>query len=153
MIFREALTTDISQMQVVRNIVKENVLSNPALVTDEDYKDYITKRGKGWICKINDTIVGFAICDLLDDNIWALFVHPNFDKRGIGKTLHTLMMDWYFAQNKEMCWLSTAPNSRAEKFYAMQGWKAVGIYGKGETKFEMTKLGWVTPNSGSPGKL
>jgi GNAT superfamily N-acetyltransferase len=143
MIFREALTDDIPQMQVVRNTVKENILSNPTLVTDDDYKEYITKRGKGWVCRINNTIVGFAICDLVDDNIWALFVHPNFDKKGIGKTLHKLMMDWYFAQNKKMCWLSTEPNSRAEKFYAMQGWKTVGIYGKGETKFEITKDTWA----------
>jgi GNAT superfamily N-acetyltransferase len=153
MIFREATITDISQMQIVRNAVKENVLSNPALVKDEDYVVFITQRGKGWVCEIDNTIVGFAICDLVDDNIWALFVHPNFDKRGIGKTLHKLMMDWYFAQGKEKCWLSTAPNSRAEKFYEMQGWKVVGVYGKGETKFEIAKLGWVTPKTGSPGKL
>lgn len=153
MIFREAIINDIPQMQIVRNAVKENVLSNPALVKDEDYVEYLTKRGKGWICEIDYMVVGFAICDLIDDNIWALFVHPSFDKQGIGKTLHKLMMDWYFAQGKQMCWLSTEPNSRAEKFYEMQGWKNGGIYGKGETKFEMTKLGWVTPKSGSPGKL
>jgi GNAT superfamily N-acetyltransferase len=152
MIYREATTDDIAQMQIVRNAVKENVLSNPALVPDKDYVLYLTLRGKGWVCQMDETIVGFAIADLIDNNIWALFVLPNFDKRGIGKTLHKLMMDWYFAQGKELCWLSTEPNSRAEKFYEMQGWKAVGIYGKGETKFEMTKLGWVTPKSGSPGK-
>jgi GNAT superfamily N-acetyltransferase len=152
MIYREAKTDDIAQMQIVRNSVTENVLSNPDLVKDKDYVDYLTTRGKGWICEVENTIVGFAICDLVEDNIWALFVHPNFDKRGIGKTLHKLMMDWYFAQGKQMCWLSTEPNSRAEKFYTMQGWQAAGVYGKGEIKFELTKLGWVTPISGSPGK-
>ncbi len=152
MIFREAIITDITQMQIVRNAVKENVLSNPDLVKDIDYVDYIVTRGKGWIGEIDNTIVGFAICDLVDENIWALFVHPNFDKRGIGKTLHKLMIDWYFTQGKELCWLSTEPNSRAEKFYEMQGWKVVGVYGKGETKFEITKLGWVTPKSDSSGK-
>ncbi|MBP6431908.1 MAG: GNAT family N-acetyltransferase [Ferruginibacter sp.] len=143
MIFIEATIKDIPQMQIVRNAVKENVLSNPDLVKDIDYIDYITTRGKGWICNVENTIVGFAICDLVEDNIWALFVHPNFDKRGIGKALHKLMMDWYFAQGKQMCWLSTAPNSRAEQFYKMQGWVAVGNYGKGEIKFEITRQIWT----------
>lgn len=143
MIFIEATTTDIPQMQLIRNAVKENVLSNPSLVKDNDYIDFLINRGKGWVCIVEDKIVGFAICDLLENNIWALFVHPNFEKRGIGKTLHNIMMNWYFAQQKESCWLSTEPNSRAEKFYTMQGWIALGVYGKGETKFELNKQNWI----------
>ena len=102
MIFREATTTDIPQMQVIRNAVKENVLSNPSLVKGNDYIDFLISRGKGWVCIVEDKIVGFAICDLLENNIWALFVHPNFDKRGIGKTLHNIMMDWYFINKKKV---------------------------------------------------
>jgi GNAT superfamily N-acetyltransferase len=140
--FREATTQDIHQLQIVRNAVNENVLSNPDLVKDNDYIEFLTVRGKGWVCEIGNIIVGFAICDLVDDNIWALFVHPNFDNRGIGKSLHKLMLDWYFAQGKQKVWLSTEPNSRAEKFYHLQGWKEVGVYGKGESKFEMTEQNW-----------
>jgi GNAT superfamily N-acetyltransferase len=136
MIFREAIKKDIIQIQIVRNAVKENMLSNPNLVTDEDCENYLFNRGKGWVCEIENTIVGFAICDLVDENIWALFVHPEFDKKGIGKTLHNLMLDWYFAQGKQKVWLSTEPNTRAEKFYLLRGWKVVGEYGKNEIKFE-----------------
>ncbi|GAB2821912.1 GNAT family N-acetyltransferase [Ferruginibacter profundus] len=142
MIFREALTSDIKQIQVVRNAVKENVLSNPGLVTDKDCVEYLTLRGKGWVCEKDGTIIGFAIADLIDNNIWALFVHPDFEKNGIGKTLHDTMLNWYFDQQKEKVWLSTGPNTRAEKFYALQGWRTVGLYGKGETKFEMTAEEW-----------
>jgi GNAT superfamily N-acetyltransferase len=143
MIYREAQITDIAQMQVVRNSVKENMLSNPALVPDKDVEDYITRRGKGWVCEIDGNIVGFSIADLQDHNIWALFMHPDFEARGIGKELHRLMLDWYFSQTRETVWLGTAPNSRAEKFYRMQGWKEVGMHGKGEIKFEMDFEAWV----------
>ena len=64
MIFREALITDIPQIQIVRNEVKENVLSDPSLVTDKDVEDFITRRGKGWVCETDNRIVGFAIADL-----------------------------------------------------------------------------------------
>jgi hypothetical protein len=39
------------------------------LVTDEDCIEFITVRGKGWVCEIDNTIVGFAIVDLKESNI------------------------------------------------------------------------------------
>lgn len=143
MIFRDAVVTDIPHIQIVRNAVKENILSNPALVTDADVEDYIVRRGKGWVCEMNDEIVGFAIADLVDKNIWALFVHPDAEGKGIGKQLHDQMVNWYFSQTDETVWLSTTPGTRAETFYKMQGWTEVGVYGKGETKFEMRKVDWI----------
>ena len=142
MIFREAQINDIKQMLVVRNSVKENMLSDPALVPDHDVEDFITRRGKGWVCEIDDRIVGFSIVDMREKNIWALFMHPDLEARGIGKELHRLMLDWYFSQTKETVWLGTAPHSRAEIFYRMQGWKEVGVHGKGEIKFEMDHDTW-----------
>lgn len=143
MIFREATIADIQQIQVVRNCVKENMLSNPLLVNDNDVKEYITERGKGWVCEIDGKIVGFSIADLKEHNIWALFVNPDFDKRGIGKELHRLMLNWYFSHTKKMIWLGTSPGTRAETFYRMQGWKEAGMHGKGEVKFEMDFETWM----------
>ena len=142
MIFREATTGDIRQIQVVRNAVKENRLSNPALVPDEDVEAYMTKRGKGWVCVIEDVVVGFSIVDMQENNIWALFVHPEQEAKGIGKKLHDVMLNWYFEQTKVKVWLGTAPGTRAEKFYRRQGWKDVGVHGKGEIKFEMYHDVW-----------
>ncbi|WP_228851798.1 GNAT family N-acetyltransferase [Aegicerativicinus sediminis] len=142
MIFREARKSDIKQIQIVRNSVTENTLSNPDLITDEDCLDFITKRGKGWVCEIDNKIVGFAIADIKEHNIWALFVHPDFEKKGIGRHLHDLMLDWYFNQTSHNVWLGTSPKTRAEKFYRKSGWKEVGTHGKGEIKFEMTLETW-----------
>lgn len=147
MIFREANTDDIKHIQIVRNAVKENMLSNPGLVTDRDCVEYLTLRGKGWVCEQDGTIIGFAIADLIDNNIWALFIHPDYEAKGVGKRLHDIMLNWYFEQKKEHVWLSTSPNTRAEKFYRLQGWRETGLYGKGELKFEMTKAEWDSSRS------
>lgn len=140
---REASTADIQQIQIVRNSVKENTLSDPDLVTDADCEEFITVRGKGWVCEIDNEIVGFAIADLKEHNIWALFLHPDFERRGIGKQLHDTMLDWYFKQTTHSAWLGTSPKTRAEVFYRKAGWKEIGIHGNGEIKFEMTYADWT----------
>lgn len=142
MIFREALISDIKQIQHVRHAVKENILSDPNLVTDEDCAEFITVRGKGWVCEIENRIVGFAIADLKENNIWALFIDPMFERKGIGQQLHNMMLDWYFAQTKHNVWLGTECNTRAEKFYREAGWIEAGLHDTKEIKFEMTFDRW-----------
>jgi GNAT superfamily N-acetyltransferase len=142
MIFREAKATDIEQIQMVRNAVLENVLSDPSKVTDQICLEYITKRGKGWVCEIDTIMVGFAIVDLIENSVWALFVHPKFEKNGIGRQLQTLMLDWYFDQATETIWLTTDQQTRAEQFYLKSGWVATGTVGNNEVKFEMTYNIW-----------
>ncbi len=146
MIIRPAIIDDIKQIQIVRNSVKENTLSDPNFVTDEDCADFICHRGKGWVCEIATRIVGFAIADLKDHNIWALFLDPEFEKRGIGQQLHKVMLDWYFSQTKHTVWLGTAFDTRAERFYRAAGWTAVGLNGSKEIKFEMTYEKWANFN-------
>ena len=142
MIFREAKTGDIKQIQIVRNSVRENTLSNPNLVTDEDCKQFITERGRGWVCEVDNTIVGFTIADLKENNIWALFLDPAFERKGIGRQLHKLMLDWYFSQTKTTVWLGTGFNTRAVDFYRKAGWVEVGLHGSDEIKFEMSYERW-----------
>ena len=144
MLIREAKIEDIKQIQVVRNSVKENILSNPNLVTDKDCEEFLFERGKGWVCEIDNEIVGFSIVDLKENNIWALFLDPNFEKKGIGRTLHNIMLDWYFTQTTETVWLGTSFNTRAESFYRKTGWKEIGLHGTKEIKFEMTFENWTS---------
>ena len=139
--FRQAIPEDIPQIQIVRNSVKENQLSNPNLIPDELVEEFITKRGKGFVCEIDDKIVGFSIVDFVENNVWALFLLPDFEGKRIGKKLHQLMLDEYFSKTKETIWLSTEANSRAEIFYKKQGWKNAGFHGN-EVKFEMSFEDW-----------
>jgi ribosomal protein S18 acetylase RimI-like enzyme len=139
--FRQAIPEDIPQIQIVRNSVKENHLSNPNLIPDDLVEEFITKRGKGFACEIDKKIVGFSIVDFVENNVWALFLLQEFEGKGIGKKLHQLMLDEYFSKTKETIWLSTEANSRAETFYKKQGWKNAGFLGN-EVKFEMSFEDW-----------
>ncbi|HLP64777.1 GNAT family N-acetyltransferase [Flavobacterium sp.] len=144
--FREAISSDLEAIMDVRFSVKENVLSNPDLVTIADCEDFIFRRGKGWVCVVDEKVVGFSIVDLVENNIWALFVRPEFAQQGIGKQLHNLMLDWYFSQTHKTVWLGTDPGTRAEAFYRKSGWQHIGMYGN-EYKFEMTYSDWNQQNN------
>jgi GNAT superfamily N-acetyltransferase len=124
--------------------VRENVLSNPNLVTEKDYVEMLENGGKGWVCFSGAALAGFAMVDLSKRNIWALFVHPGFENQGIGRRLQQWMLDWSFAQKDiENLWLTTAPGTRAEQFYQKSGWKKTGITSTGEIRFEMSRENWL----------
>jgi GNAT superfamily N-acetyltransferase len=141
--FREARKEDIEQMHRVRVAVLENPLPDPDIISANDYEDFMFHRGKGWICETGDRIVGFAIVDLQENNVWALFIQPGYEKKGIGKRLHDEMLDWYFTQTDQTIWLGTAPKTRAENFYDKAGWQRIGMRANGEIRFEMTKENWM----------
>src|SRR5205085_11279470 len=88
MLYREATINDIEQLHSIRMGVRENKLINPLLVTEANYINFLTVLGKGWLCEINNVIAGFAIIDLKRNNVWALFIRPGYEKKGIGRTLH-----------------------------------------------------------------
>lgn len=136
MLLRPATLADIDPMHVIRIAVRENRLSDPSLITHQDYANFLANRGAGWVVEIEHQIVGFAIVDFQENNVWALFVHPDFEKRGVGRMLHDQMISAYFARTNQTLWLGTEPHSRAESFYRKAGWKEVGKHGSGEIKFE-----------------
>ena len=140
--FRQATIEDIEGMHQVRISVRENKLSNPDRITQKDYETFLTERGKGWVCVVEHNIVGFCVIDLVDKNIWALFVLPSFEGKGIGHHLHQQMLDWYFKQYSVRLWLSTEKGTRAENFYRHHGWQEAGLYGTAEIKFEMNLVDW-----------
>lgn len=141
-VLREAQIADIPELHRIRMSVKENALSNPDLVKPEDYEEFLTYRGKGWLCEINNLVVGFAIVDMKNHNVWALFLHPLYEQKGIGRKLHDTMMNWYFDKTTETIWLSTSPGTRAELFYHNAGWQETGFTKSGEVRFEMTAELW-----------
>jgi GNAT superfamily N-acetyltransferase len=140
--YREATLNDWEALWEVRLAVKENALVNTSAVTYQHYADILHGGGRGWVYESDGKIVGFAIVDMLQANIWALFVLPEYAQKGIGRTLHDLMLNWAFSKNIEALWLSTDPGTRAEQFYIKAGWQLAGPAPDGEVRFKMHKSDW-----------
>lgn len=137
MFFREAKPTDIDKMHTVRLAVQENRLSDPNRIKPEDYTLRLTEQGKGWVCEVEGDILGFAIVDLQEASVWAMFVLPEQEGNFIGRMLHDMLVSWCFSRGIPKLTLNTAPGTRAEKFYLKSGWQKTGISPEGEVQFEL----------------
>jgi GNAT superfamily N-acetyltransferase len=100
-VLRQATIADIAAMHRVRLSVHENRLV---------------------FSVISEGDLGFAIANATDGNVWALFVHPDHQRRGYGRQLHDVMVSWLWEQDVPKLWLMTDPDTRAERFYESAGW-------------------------------
>jgi GNAT superfamily N-acetyltransferase len=132
---RRAVQNDVRRIMEIRHSVRENRLSDPSLVTSADCAAFID-RSEIWVWTESGTVQGFAAGDTRDGWIWALFVAPEHESRGIGRSLLPLACDTLRHAGYSVAKLSTTGGTRAERFYRTNGWSAVGSNQKGEIVFE-----------------
>jgi GNAT superfamily N-acetyltransferase len=88
----------------------------PTLVTDADCEAYLFHRGKGWVCEMDGIIVGFAIADLQEENIWALFLKPEAEGKGIASQLTRPHAGLVFFYGKDNSVARHLPRNKGRKF-------------------------------------
>jgi len=134
-VIRLATRTDIPRIFEIRYSVRENRLTDPSLVTGADAERFIGD-GALWVWQEADGLVaGFSGSDRRDGSIWALFVAPGHEGKGIGRALLTRACDALRDAGHCEAWLTTEPGSRAERHYRAAGWTAGGLSAKGELIF------------------
>jgi GNAT superfamily N-acetyltransferase len=120
--FRRANPYDIPAMSKIRLAVRENILSDPSRVTEQMYEDYLELLGRGWVAEVDGSVAGFCYANRTNSSIWALFISQEYEGRGIAKQLLNIAVRWLFEQGQEFVRLSTGAETRADRFYASQGW-------------------------------
>ena len=134
---RKAKVSDVKAINHLRLQVRENVLSDPGLVTEDMTRDAITRLGRGWVFEEHGAILGFSIAVGESRSIWALFVVPEQEGRGIGHQLLEAAVNWLWSRGSGRITLGTGPGTRAEQFYRDRGWRAAGIRENGDILFEL----------------
>ncbi len=138
-VLRQAVRQDIAGMHRVRLAVQENRLTSSA-IREEHYVPEIEVSGRGWVVTESNHVVGFAVGNRETENIWALFVDPAHERKGYGRRLHDIMVEWLFAQGVQRLWLSTDPGTRAQHFYEAAGWRIQLILPDGEHCYELRRI-------------
>jgi GNAT superfamily N-acetyltransferase len=134
MTIRPATIDDFPRLMVIRGAVRENLLSDPGRVTLHDYEDHLGPAGQTWVHDEGGEILGFAAATLATATIWALFVHPDHEGRGIGRRLLDCAVDWLGSQGATEVGLTTGAGTRAEGFYRAAGWREASA-ANGEISF------------------
>jgi GNAT superfamily N-acetyltransferase len=136
---RRATPADVARISEIRFAVRENRLADPSRVTPADVAWFIEHPGI-WVWDDGGRIVGFAAADPRDATIWALFVDPAHERRGIGRALLDAACGVLRAAGHPFATLTTDPGTRAERFYRAGGWTAVGRNARGEIVFQSPLL-------------
>lgn len=132
-LIRAATHADIPRLIALRAAVHENALTDPSRVTPGDYAWFIDNA----VIRVWDegAITGFSAADLRNGSIWALFVEPGHEGRGIGRALLARALLDLAAAGFQTATLTTGPGTRAEAFYRADGWQVCGM-SDGELVFE-----------------
>ena len=133
---RRARPEERPRISEIRLAVRENQLSDPSRVTDADYHWFSEHPGI-WVWEEDGRILGFSAADTRDGTIWALFIDPDHEGRGIGRALLARACDVLRAAGHRTATLGTEPRSRADRFYREAGWIALEIDARGEQIFRL----------------
>jgi GNAT superfamily N-acetyltransferase len=139
-IFREAAAADMPGISRVRTSVVENLLTIDQLeergITEASVAASFLTDSKGWVALQGEEIVAFSIADRSTQSIFALFVLPAYESRGIGSRLLDLALDWLWQNGVARVWLTTGPGTKAVRFYEKRGWMCTGHGPRGDLRYE-----------------
>ncbi|MDJ1185276.1 GNAT family N-acetyltransferase [Roseofilum casamattae] len=145
---RIASTKDVETLFAIRTSVIENYQSRAELaelgITVDSVTEILKTDGRAWIAEIEGKAVAFAIASSTEHTIFGMFVHPQFENRGLGRALMQRAEEWLWEQGCAEIWLLTGNNPmlRAYGFYLHLGWTPVEVETEGPFADEMKFMKW-----------
>jgi ribosomal protein S18 acetylase RimI-like enzyme len=129
MTFREIIVADVPDLFPVRVATRENTLSLQELhalgITIDSVRKQIASTHRGWLCEVNNRVIGFSMGNRQTGEMWVIAVLPEFEDMGVGSRLLMLVEEWLWSEGWQEIWLTTDINTklRAYGFYKKYGWK------------------------------
>ncbi|HCM9647843.1 TPA: GNAT family N-acetyltransferase [Enterobacter bugandensis] len=90
-------------------------------ITENVVTDMIEKSRCAWVAVDDGKVIGFSMILPDEGCLFAAFVLPEYEGKGVGRSLVELAEQELFKHHKT-AWLETDKNSRAAKFYMQLGW-------------------------------
>lgn len=136
---RLAEPTDVQGMFHVRTSVHENLMTMAELaeigITESSMTEMIRHAPCAWVACEDGQVVGFSMADLETGSLFAAFVLPSHEGKGIGRQLVQAAETSLFRQHAVL-WLETGKTTRAASFYRRLGWGNEQDIGKGDIRLE-----------------
>jgi GNAT superfamily N-acetyltransferase len=138
---RVATEEDVEALFAIRTGVRENHQSREELaaigVTPESVAEMLRTTSRAWLAEVEGEPAAFAMADAERGTVFAMFVRPGREGRGLGRALMREAEGWLFERGWSEIWLTTGsdPAIRANGFYRHLGWQGAGVEPNGEIRY------------------
>jgi GNAT superfamily N-acetyltransferase len=131
--YRLAVPLDTGECIVLRGMTRENAITAPRLASygitaESGAKQIEERRIIGYVCIDGNRIVGYCYGDRHTGEIQVLALLPDYEGRGIGKTLlsHVVAHLRSIGFRRLFLGCSNNPGHRSYGFYRHLGWRSTG---------------------------
>lgn len=138
---REASAADVDDLFDIRTSVHENHQGLEELasigVTHDSVRGLLGVDARAWVASVDGRAVAFSMANRPERTVFAMFVRPGYEGRGLGRALMNRAEAWLFANGADEIWLKTGsdPALRAHGFYRHLGWKEDGPTVDGQVRY------------------
>jgi ribosomal protein S18 acetylase RimI-like enzyme len=141
---RLATLADIDSLFAIRTAVLQNHLSRAQLadlgITPQVLADSIREAPCVWVAHLNGQPAAFSMVDLAEGEVFAMFVHPAYEGRGLGRRLMAVAEAALFERHDRLFLVTDGRDEiRANGFYQRLGWSKVGRVDGDDVRYEKSR--------------
>ncbi|MBK5476785.1 GNAT family N-acetyltransferase [Pseudomonas sp. TH21] len=144
-LIRVATTDDIDTLFAIRTSVVQNHLSREQMaglgITPQVLADTIQAAPCVWIAEVEGQPVAFAMVDLAQGEVFAMFVLPSHERLGLGRQLMAVAEAALFKHHQRLFLITDGgADIRANGFYQRLGWSVVGRVEGDDVRYEKSRV-------------
>jgi GNAT superfamily N-acetyltransferase len=141
-IIRDANVDDVPAIRDVRTSVRENHASVEQMeargITSDMVRNALLADPCIWVAELDGRVVAFSMVGVEDGCVFAMFVRPEHEGRGLGRRLMEPAERFLF-EHFERIWLETDGASRAAGFYRKLGWEIAERFENGDVRLQKAR--------------
>ncbi|AKS04959.1 GNAT family N-acetyltransferase [Pseudomonas trivialis] len=143
-LIRTATQDDIDTLFSIRTSVVQNHLSVEQMaelgITPQVLAESIEAAPCVWVAEVDGRAVAFAMVDLAEGEVFAMFVLPTYENLGLGRQLMAVAEAALFEHHDRLYLITDGRDEiRANGFYQRLGWVVVGQVDGDDVRYEKSR--------------